>query len=152
MQLADSSVVNMSRSAPEALPKTHVASSGGPPRPPRKTARGLQDEPGQPASEGDSKMEMRMALTNAQMTWSELLVLNGGGRPVKREELETSLDRSILALSKLVSRVKKAKKADLKIVRDTLRSIRDYRLRFPPSNATNHELSEQAQQILDESH
>ena len=152
MQLADSSVVNMSRSAPEVVPKTQVAPSGGPPKPPRKTARGLQDEPGQPASEGDSKMEMRMALTNAQMTWSELLVLNGAGRPVKREELETGLDRSILALSKLVGRLKKAKKADLKIVRDTLRSIRDYRLRFPRSNATNHELSEQAQQILDESH
>ena len=103
MQLADSPVVHMSRSAPEAVPNTQAAPSGGPPRPPRKTARGLQDETGQPASEGASKMEMRMALTNAQMTWSELLVLNGGGRPVKREELETSLDRSILALSKLVS-------------------------------------------------
>ena len=97
-------------------------------------------------------MEMSIVVTNAQMTWSELLVLNGAGRPSKREELETSLDRSILALSKLVGRLKKAKKADLKIVRDTLRSIRDYRLRFPRSNATNHELSEQAQQILDESH
>ena len=142
----------MSRSSPEAVPKTQVASSGGPPRPPRKTARGLQDELGQPANESESKMEMSIVVTNAQMTWSELLVLNGGGRPVKREELETSLDRSILALSKLEGRMKKAKKADLKIVRATLRSIRDYRLRFPRSNPTNHELSEQAQQILDESH
>ena len=93
---------------------------------------------------------MRMVVTNAQMIWSELLVLNGGGRPVKREELETSLDRSILALSKLVKRVKKGKKADLKFVTDTLRSIRDYRVRFPRSNATNHELSEQAQAVLNE--
>ena len=142
----------MNHSAPEAVPDTQAAPSGGPPRPPKKIARGLQDDPGQPANESDSKLEMSMVVTNAQMTWSELLVLNGGGRPVKREELETSLDRSILALSKLAGRVKKVKKADLKIAMDTLRSIRDYRLRFPRSNARNHELSEQAQQILDESH
>src|SRR6267142_6021452 len=98
------SVGHMSRSAPEAAPNTQAASSGGPPRPPRKTARGLQGEPGQPANESDSKLEMSMVLTNALMIWSELLVLNGGGRPVKREELETSLDRSILALSKLADR------------------------------------------------
>ena len=95
-------------------------------------------------------MEMSIVLTNAQMTWSELLVLNGGGRPAKREELETSLDRSILALSKLVKRVKKAKKADLKILRNTLRSIRDYRFRFPRFNPTIHELSKRAHELLDE--
>src|SRR5207245_10071681 len=90
----------MSHSAPEAVPNTRAAPSGGPPRPPRKTARGLQDEPGQPASEGASKMEMSIVVTNAQMTWSELLVLNGGGRPVKREQHETRLDRHRLALTR----------------------------------------------------
>src|SRR6266568_4694534 len=106
----------MSRySPPETAPKTQAAPRGGPPKPPKKTARGLQDEPEEPANEGASKLEMSMVVTNAQMTWSELLVLNGGGRPMKREELETSLDRSILALSKLAGRVKKVKKADLKI-------------------------------------
>src|SRR5437867_9395191 len=96
-------------SAPQTAPKTQTATSGGPPRPPKKTARGLQDEPGEPAKERDSKLEMSMVVTNAQMTWSELLVLNGGGRPAKREELETSLDRSILALSRLAERMKKAR-------------------------------------------
>ena len=91
-----------------------------------------------------------MIVTNAQITWSELLVLNGNCRPSKREELETCLDRSILALSRVASRVKKVKKQNLKTVMDTLWSIRDYRLRFPRSSAANPELSERAQQVLNE--
>src|SRR5437588_920042 len=38
----------MSDAAPENRPKTQVAFSGGPPKPPKKTARGLED-----ASSGD---------------------------------------------------------------------------------------------------
>jgi hypothetical protein len=30
---------------PERIPRTQPASSGGPPRPPKRTARGLEDEP-----------------------------------------------------------------------------------------------------------
>ena len=34
----------MSDPVPERLPKTQPASSGGPPQPPKKTARGLDDQ------------------------------------------------------------------------------------------------------------
>jgi len=76
-----------------------------------------------------------MLVANAKMIWSELVVLNGRGPSVKQEELETNLDRSILALRKFTGPNKKVKKRDLKIVTETLRSIREYRLRFPRSNA-----------------
>lgn len=84
------------------------------------------------------------------MTWSELLVLNGRGPDVKREELETSLDRSILALRKIARLKKTIKKSEFKTVMDTLKCIRDYRLRFPRSSAANHEVAERAQEVLDE--
>jgi hypothetical protein len=93
-----------------------------------------------------------MVVTNAQITWSELLVLNGGGPAAKREELETNLDRSILALKRLAERLRKLKKSDLKPLTDTLRSILDYRLRFPRSNPADKQLSERAQQVLNKVH
>ena len=91
-----------------------------------------------------------MVVTNAKMTWSELLVLNGRGPAVNREELETRLDRSILALRKFARPNKTVKKRDLKIVMVTLRLIREYRLRFPRSNAANQHLSERAEDVLTE--
>ena len=91
-----------------------------------------------------------MLVANAKMIWSELVVLNGRGPSVKQEELETSLDRSILALRKFTGPNKKVKKRDLRIVMDTLRSIREYRLRFPRSNAENQRSSERAQEVLSE--
>ena len=91
-----------------------------------------------------------MVVTNAKMFWSELVVLNGRGPAIKHEELETSLDRSILALRKFTGPNKKIKKRGLKIVVETLRSIREYRLRFPRSNAANQHLSERAQDLLNE--
>lgn len=140
----------MNRDASQTAPKTQTAPSRGPPGPPKKTARGLQDQPGEPANEGVSKFETYVAVTNARLTWSELLVLNGGGSSSKREDLETSLDRSILMLSNLAARLKKSRSKDLKIVVATLLSIRDYRLRFPRSDMSNHGLSERARDILNE--
>jgi len=110
----------------------------------------LQDEAGEPENGGELSLEVSMVVTNAQIAWSELLVLNGNCRPSKREELETRLDRSILALSRVARRVKNVKKQDLKPVINALWSIRDYRLRFPRSSAANPELSERAQQVLNE--
>jgi hypothetical protein len=93
-----------------------------------------------------------MVVTNAKMTWSELLVLNGAGPATKREALETSLDRSVLALKRLVERRGKVNQADLKAVADTLRIILDYRLRFPRANPTDQQLSQRAQQVLNQVH
>ncbi len=89
-----------------------------------------------------------MVVTNAKMTWSELLVLNGRGPTAKREELETSLDHSILALRKFAEANKTVKKRNLKIVMDTLRLIREYRLRFPRSDAANQPLAQRAEDVL----
>src|SRR5215213_8897193 len=109
------------RSVRHTVPKIQVARGGRPPRSPRKTARGL------PEPSNNRALEPSIVITNAQMAWAELLVLNGRGPPDKREELETGLDRSILALSRMVREVKKPKKKDSRKVTDILRSIRDYR-------------------------
>jgi hypothetical protein len=93
-----------------------------------------------------------MVVTNAKMNWSELLVLNGSGPATKREALETSLDRSILALKRLAEERRKFDQLDLTAVTDTLRFILDYRLRFPRSNPTDLRLSQRAQQVLNEVH
>ena len=84
------------------------------------------------------------------MTWAELLVLNGGGRLSKREELEASLDRSIIALSKVARGLSKLRKQELKSLLDTLRLIQDYRFCFPRTDAVNQELANHAQELLDE--
>jgi hypothetical protein len=114
----------MSACAAEELPKTLGAPSGGPPKPPRKTVRGLGDQSKDPVNEGDSSQLMAMVATHAQITWSELVVLNGGGGQEKREELETTLDRSVVALNKLA---RQSKRAAWKKAMDVLRFIRDYR-------------------------
>lgn len=89
-----------------------------------------------------------MAVTNAQMIWSELLVLNGRGRPSKCEELELKLDRQILILTRLLKRIKRARLGDPGTIMNTLRILGEYRLRFPRSNPANEEMSKQACQVL----
>ena len=131
----------------EVAPRTQTALRRRPPGPPKKTARGLQD--GEGGGKGDSKLELSTVVTNAKMTWSELLVLNGRGPDVKSEELEMSLDRSILALRKIARLKKRIRESEFQTLMDTLRCIRDYRLRFPRSNAANRKLSQRAQEILD---
>ena len=73
--------------------------------------------------------------------------LNGGGRRLKRESLELSLDRNVILLSRVVNKIE-AK--DREMVADVLRHIRDYRLRHPRTDASNEEQAQQAKKILDE--
>lgn len=138
----------MSRSAPGAAPKTQTAARRGPPKPPKRTARGLDDQPEEPACEADLPLQIWIAVTNAQMVWSELLVLNGRGPPGKSEELEVKLDGQILILSRLLKRIKRAGLGDPETIMDTLRVLREYRHRFPRSNPANEEMSEQACKVL----
>jgi hypothetical protein len=105
------------------------------------------DESGGPPPEDHPLVEMARALTNAQQTWFELTILNGGGRRLKRESLELSLDRNVVLLSRVVP---KLQGKFLEMVTRTLRDIRDYRLRHPRSDASNPEQAEQAQKVLDE--
>jgi hypothetical protein len=138
----------MSRSVRGAAPRTQTAGRRGPPKPPKRTAMGLEDEPGEPANEADLRLRVWMAVTNAQMVWSELLVLNGGGRSSKREELEVKLDEQILILSRLLKQIKRARLGDPGTIMNSLRVFREYRLRFPRSNPANEEMSKPACKVL----
>jgi hypothetical protein len=99
----------------------------GPPKPPTRVAVGA-DQLGGPPPEDHPVVEMATALTNAQSTWFELMKLNGGGRRLKRESLELSLDRNVILLSRVITKIEAR---DRKMVTETLRFIRDYRLRHP---------------------
>jgi hypothetical protein len=111
-----------------------------------KTTRELMDE-GEPPRKECLTTQMATAVTNAMITRSELLVLNGGGRYEKRESLELSLDRNIVLLSKLA---RKLQGEDLKTVSETLRDIRDHRRRLPRTDASKQDQAAHAQRILDE--
>ena len=111
-----------------------------------RTTQDLMDD-GEPPREDDLTMQMVTVVTNATVTYGELLILNGGGRYEKREGLELSLDRNVILLAKLVP---KMQGEDLQIVQSTLRDIRRYRQRIPRTEASNREQAEQAQRILDE--
>jgi hypothetical protein len=103
------------------------------------------DEFGGPPPEDYPLVEMVTALTNAQQTLFELMVLNGGGRRLKRESLELSLDRNVMLLGRVIP---KLEGKFLEVVTRTFRDIRDYRRRFPRTDASNQEQSEQAQRML----
>ena len=121
--------------------------SGGPPKPPKKTARGLQDGSREPPHEDSHTLEMVIVVTNAETTLNQLKILNGGGRPSKRESLEMSLDRNILLLSRLPSSLEKEDRA---IVAGILQRIRDYRRLFPRYSPKNQEQADQAKRELDD--
>ena len=137
----------MSNPKPKPQSKPQLKRIDGPPKPPTKVTLDLMDESGGTPPEDHPLVEMATALTNAQRTWFELTVLNGGGRRLKRESLELSLDRNVVLLSRVVP---KLQGKFLEMVTRTLRDIRDYRLRHPRSDASNPEQAEQAQKVLDE--
>jgi hypothetical protein len=84
-----------------------------------------------------------MGLAHAQSTLFELMKLKNGARRLKRESLELSLDRSVILLSGVITKIE-AK--DRKMVTEMLRRIRDYRLRHRWTDPS----IPQAQRILDE--
>ena len=132
--------------APKKQTKPQLQRIDGPPKPPTKITLDL-DELGGPPPEDHPLVEMVTALTNAQQTWFELTVLNGGGRRLKRESLELSLDRNVVLLGRAIP---KLDGKFLEMVTHTLHDIRDYRRRFPRTDASNLEQAQQAERILDE--
>jgi len=136
----------MSDAAPKKQTKPQTKRIGGPRKPPSKVTLDL-DELGGPPPEDHPLLELVTALTHAQATWCELLILNGGVRRLKRESLELSLDRKIVLLGKVMP---KLEGEFLEMVRRTLRDIRGYRRDFPRTEASNHEQADKAQRILDE--
>jgi hypothetical protein len=135
----------MSDIAPDKHPEPQPKSSGGPPKPPKKTARDLLDGAGQPGGAGDVTQKVISVTTYTCGTWSELMKLNGGGRPRIRESLEVELDGEIVLLADLAQ---SAIGADHKIVIDWLNLLRDYRGRHPRLNPSNPEQAQQAQEML----
>jgi hypothetical protein len=136
----------MSDSEPRPKSKPVLKRTGGPPKPPTKTTLDLMGE-GEPPREDSPMVQMVWAVTHATATWAELLSLNGGGRYEKRERLELSLDRNVILMAKVAP---KMQGEDVQIIRRTLRDIRDYRRRFPRTDASNRAQADQAQRILDE--
>ena len=137
----------MSDDAPKKQTKPQMKRVDGPPKPPTKVKLGL-DELGGPPPEDPPLVEMLIALSHATQTWLKLFMLHGGGRPLKRESLELSLDRNIVLLGRAMSKLEEEKY--LEMARRTLREIRSYRRDFPRTNASNQEQAEQAQRILDD--
>ena len=74
-------------------------------------------------------------------------MLHGGGRPLKRESLELSLDRNIVLLGGVMPKLECKL---LQVVTRVLRDIRDYRRDVPRTDASNPEQAEKARKILDE--
>ena len=131
---------------PKKETKSQPKRIDGPPKPPTKVAVGL-DQLGGPLPEDHPFVEMANAYTNAHSTWFELMQLNGGGRRLKRESLELSLDRNVILLNRVTM---KLEAKDRKMVINMLRHIRDYRLCHPRTDASNEDQARQAKRILDE--
>src|SRR5690349_21105857 len=123
----------MKDDAPKKQTKPGMNRIGEPPKPPTKVTLDL-DQLGGPPPEDNPVVEMLTALGNARESWSKLFMLQGGGRPLKRESLELSLDRNVVLLGKLMP---KLEKGYLEMVQVMLRQIRSYRRDFPRTDASN---------------
>ena len=134
----------MSDEAPKKQTSPKLKRVDGPPQPPTRVTLDL-DELGGPPPEDHPLVEMMTALSSARQTWFELTVLNGGGRQLKRESLELSLDRNVVLLGRVFP---KLDGEFVQMATHTLRDIRDYRRRFPRTDASNQEQAEQARKIL----
>ena len=136
----------MSGDTPKKQTKPQSKRIDGPPKPPTKVTLDL-DELGGPPPEDSPLVEMLTALGHARETWYKLFILNGGGRLLKRESLELSLDRNVVLLGRVMP---KLDRRFVETVASLLRDIRDYRRDFPRTDASNQEQAEQAQRVLDE--
>jgi hypothetical protein len=106
----------------------------------------LMDESNEPPHDDSPTVQMVTAVTNATVTYGELLILNGGGRREKREGLELSLDRNVILLGKLLPCLRAE---DLEMVTSVLRDIHAYRLHHPRSDPSNREQAEEARRVLE---
>jgi len=129
---------------PKKETKQQLKRIDGPPKPPTKVALD-SDELG--ALPGGHPLEDLVALTHAHSTYFELMTLTGGGRRLKRESLELSLDRNIVLLGRVIPKLEGKL---LEIVTGVLRDIRDYRREFPRTDASNQQQADHAQKILNE--
>jgi hypothetical protein len=133
----------MSASKPDDSPQPEPKRSGGPPKPPEKTARGLEDGS---AGGGDDVTEMVRIVTNAQRVSFLLTNIRGGAQWMALNVLEDELGEAVLELRKLHLNVRTQ---DRDLVLKVLQDIRDYRRRYPLRAAGNKALWKEVQEVLD---
>jgi hypothetical protein len=133
----------MSDAAPDPEPKPQPKFSGGPPRPPKITARGIED--GSP-KDPDPLVNLLTATRQAGRL-TELLESIRGSRLHALNMLEAELDECIVRLSKLIEQLGGEHQ---KLASWHLQTIRDYRRKNPRLETGDREIREQAKKILDE--
>jgi len=133
----------MSDAAPDQEPKPQPKRSGGPPRPPKKTARGLEDDS---PERGDRTLELVKATVEAGRVM-QLLEAFRQSPLAALNRLERSLDECIVEFSKLLGHLGPE---DHQIAMRYLREFRDYRRRHPRLETGDRELRTQAKKVLDE--
>jgi RNA polymerase sigma factor (TIGR02999 family) len=134
----------MSDSAPDQKPEPQPKWSGGPPRPPKRTARGFEED-----SPSDDDLLLTLAHAAAEVKrLVKLLESSGGSQLVGLNRLETELDERVVEVGKLLPRLRPLLREFA--VERCLRTARDYRRRHPPTDTGDQELHEQARKILDE--
>jgi succinylglutamate desuccinylase len=133
---------------PDQDPKTQPKWSGGPPRPPKITARGLDDG----ASEGglpDNRyaiVEFMQATQQAGHLVELLECIRGSQLVVALNKLEADLDACIVELGKSDQLQRDVFR---KIAALHLETIRAYRDRHPRRGTGDRALRDQARKILD---
>ncbi len=131
----------MSDPGPEQEPKPQPEWSGGPPRPPKLTARDLED-----GSPGDSPF---MKLLDAAGKTKRLLGLLGsfeGSQSASANTLETELDERVIEFGNLLPLLEPLYR-EYAVYR--LQAVRRYRRRHPDVEPADPKLRARAQKILD---
>ena len=140
----------MSDSTPDKQPEPQPKFGGGPPRPPKKTARdslgGSGDLPDFEYAPDRLEVRMQSVVSHAHFNLGELLCGKGTARPRIRESLETNLDEDVVLLGEHLD---KLVGDDYKFAVDCLRLISDYRRGNPRRGASDPKQADQAQKILE---
>jgi hypothetical protein len=132
----------MSDPAPDQEPKPQSKWSGGPPKPPKITARGLED--GSPKNP-DPLINLVTAEKEARRLM-ELLESIRGSRLHALNMLEADLDVCVVWLSKLLDQIDPELREGAMF---HLKQIRDYRVHHPRLENGDREVREQARKALD---
>jgi hypothetical protein len=133
----------MSDSAPDQEPKPQPKFSDGPPKPPKITARGVED--GSPKNP-DPIMNLATATMQARRQM-ELLESIRGSRLHALNMLEADLDISVVWISKILEQLDSETRESAMF---WLKTIRDYRRKNPRLETGDREIREQAKKVLNE--
>jgi hypothetical protein len=137
----------MSNSDPEQDPKTQPKGSGGPPRPPKITARGLDDgAPEGVPQDGYAVVEFMQTTKQAERLIELLDCIRDSRLVVALNRLEAELDACIVDLSK---NDQLQHPVFGEVAACHLRKIRAYRERYPRRGTGDRALRDQARKILE---